>query len=329
MPNNLNETCLVGNSGGNIGQTACSYTLGRTVGLISTPYDDVIPAANLDNDTTIRAYLKSKLQATSYEARWQIIGTFIDATSQGQEAGYFSYPDRSRVLTQAPIKGTQYEHKNGFCYHQQLMRYNGSNRRYFRIAMTTDNQLVIVGTLIQGANGTKSFAGIATSMFYAVPPVDGTQTDPERYYLQVEDADINESTINRAVFPVNNGLIGAMATLSVKDVSIENRTPTGASAGVFTVRLNISCGSKSLAEVVPAVISTTNILVKNNKTGAAITSTMAVDTTDAGNVVITADTADTDYPASGEFISIKLAGLGVILSTIGAYESDNLLIQVP
>lgn len=329
MPNNLNEvSCGVG-TGGNIGETGCDYNLLKAVGLIAIPPTVTIPTSALAGIVPFRAWLKTAMQSTSFATRVFLIGSFFEATSNGSDPTYYTAPDGTKVLVKDAIRGVRYEIKGGFCYFRQLMKANLYGYKFLELYTTTiSGDLLAVGTTITDATtNVKTFDGVTKSFIYAEPPLPPANNEPERYYIQMEDSDIYDITLRRSVFNVGSGLLPALKPIAVKDVVLDNRTPSGASAGVFTVRPSLSCGAQSLAELVPAIASATYILVTNATTGAAIVpTTVAIDTTDPANVVITLPVADANYPAAGGYLAITIAGLPVVLVPIGAYESTQPLL---
>jgi len=330
MPNSLNEVSC-GTSSGNIGTTQCGYKLKKSLGLIALAPGLFPPNTALASPTTFNAWFKAALQATSRGARAFLIGKFKDAVSNGQDPQFFSYPDGSRVLVRDAVRAIRYELDSDFCYHRQIMGVDLSSYTFLELWQTTAGDVIAMGTTATDpATNLTSFVGVAKSLVYAEPPIPPANNEPERYYMQVEDQDIYDITLNRAVFKLSKTFFNDLQPFAVKDVVLENRTPSGAAAGVFTIRPSISCGGKSLSgpDMIPALASPTYILVTNAATGAVITATtVAVDTTDPDNIVVTLDTTDTDYPGAGGYINIKIAGMSVVLIPIGPYESN--ILSVP
>jgi len=331
MPvNSLNEvSCGSGNSG-NIGATVCGYKLKRPLGLMTMPASVTIPSTAQVSSATFAAWFKTVLQATSYSARGTIIGKFIDGVSNGQEAQFYTDPAGNRSPIRNAVRSVRYELGTDFCYFRQIMAVDLTSHKVLEIWETIGGDVIALGTeLVDPSTSISSFAGTRKSLIYAEAPIAPASNEPERYYMQVEDLDINDTTLNRSVMKLSKTFFDEMQIFAVKDVTLQYQPDASPAAGVFKIRPSISCGGKSLSapDMVPALASPTYVLARNAATGAAITATtVAVDTVDPDKIVVTLDTTDTDYPTTGGFIEIYLAPLATLLTPIGAYEGKVLTV---
>jgi len=333
MPvNSLNEVSCGGSSTGNVGLATCGYKLLRQIGVIALPASLVIPSSALVSSATFAAWFKTVEQASLRANRGFIIGRFKSIASNGQDVQFFTYEDGSRIPVRDAVRAIRAEVDSDFTYFRQLMAIDLTSYKVLEIWETVGREVLIVGTTVTDpTTAITSFAGVNKSLFYAEPPAPPANNEPERYYLQLEDQDIRDITLNRAVFKVSNTFFGDMQVFAIKDIILENRTPSGSAAGVFVLRPTL-VGGKSLSgpDMVPALASSTYIFARNSATLASITlTTVGVDATDTDNISVLADTTDTDYISlgAGGFVEFYTAATSVLNPAIGPYEGKP--IQLP
>jgi len=330
MAYSLREVSCGSGASGNVGFTNCDVTLYAPIGFLAVPNGAAFTDASLSSATTAYNYAISQEQAVLNANRWFVLGKFEGIESNGQAPQEYTSPSGNRMIIRDATSSFRYELPTKMCYYRQIKKKSWAGYSFFEICPTSSGEIVLVGVGRQNATTQREdFIGIPTSFVYVENP-GRTQNEPERYFMQIQYEDATDAIVNRAIFKLDASWLSTLQIPAVKDVFLNNRTPNGAGAGIFTIKPEISCGGQSLAELVPAVISATYWDVKNATTGNAITiTTVAAGAGDlADHLVFTLDTTDTDYPTSGNTLSISLKGLGTILAVVGAYESIPVIIKI-
>lgn len=318
---NIINTLNCADGAKNTGFGSCVLDPKKIIGAIEVPFGAYLTAANLASQTALQTALTAKMTLDSPLLRWYPIWNF-----EGIEDG----SDELTLQTMGyggeyPVREGYYKWKfqfitGGLCLLKNLRTHNGSGKYYYFV----DSDGVLFGVK-QGIGAASTLRPVPIQYFHAQPfkVNDGTNVTAYRVHFTFQ-----QKYLNDLVGFADTSDFDITAIAGLQDLSIENFNALV--AGVVKIQVFVGCDHTNLYDAFSSVLSTiANWQVKNKLTGATITITSIV--LDAANkaFTFTLDTADADYPAAGQDLTIQLVA-PTALATAGmpGYETNILTLTV-
>jgi len=309
---------------GNTGIGKCVRMLQAAVGGFFIPKGTGISAADAVN---LKTFIAGKVHAAVYAERWHPVGNWNTITAQDQEEVTQTFEDGSSYTNRDGYYSAMYRHLNGQCFHQSLRRFEGRQEQYDYLEVDKDGRLV--GVAGYNAAGLEMLYGFDLSRIHIPNLTRATQAEAVGYWLTLDLADATEMNDRvmmmdaKDVQGIKFNPLAYAKSQSVKDVFLSNLTPSGAASGVFTIFVAEGCNDVSIGKTYGAALTAANVVAKNKTTGAPITVTsFVVQATDAAPYILTLDTTDPDYPATG-YIELTLTGVTSLFTALGNYYEAN------
>ena len=309
----------------NTGFGRCPFNPDFMKYLLAVPKGTTFSATDLAD---LEQVIRDGFLEDAYIDRFHLFGDFVTVENQSEERQQTTFGDGSKRTVRDAQYSFRLRHLEGFmCAHKNALAFNGRESEYDFFVIDNANQMWGTDTL--SATGTVLFRGYDLSEFYEeyMMPKDGS--DETQYWLSISFKDAKQ--LNQNFHSVTLDFhIGDLPR--ILDVNIEGLTAlTG--TGEINLLLTAGCGGDNLVSAYAALVASGNFVVQNAATGAGITIT-SVTTGGIGDdmyMVLNLDSTDTDYPASGGFISVDLAAPSVLIAVNSAFTFDGvrLLIQVP
>lgn len=308
------------NGAKNTGFGSCVLDPKNIIGVIEVPKGDYLSAANLASQSTLYAALLAKVTLDSPLLRWYPVWNLEAVTVNAGEPVVQTLGYGGKYVVRDDYYDLMFQFvQGGLCLLKNLRSHNGAGKNFFFI----DREGLIIGTKV----GDKLYP-VPMQIFYAHPfkMNDGANISAYNIQFVFQQRYINE-LVGFAHLPFSSGY-DVTNVAGLQDVSVEAFSTLV--AGVVKVQFFVGCDHTNLYDAFSAVLATkANLLVKNKITGGLITIT--TDVVDAANkaFTLTLDTADADYPAVGQDLTIQLQPPSV-LSAAGmpGYESNTLTLTV-
>ncbi len=316
----LLNTLDCANGAKNVGYGGCILDPKNIIGAIEVPKGDYLSAANLATKAALYTALLAKATLDSPLLRWYPIWNLEAVTINSGDPTIQTLGYGGKYVVRDDYYDWMFQFvQGGLCLLKNLRSHNGAGKNYFFI----DREGLIIGV----KNGVNLYP-VPLQFFYAHPFKinDGSNISAYNIQFVFQQRYINE-LVGFAQLAFDSGYDITNMT-GLQDVQIEAFSTLV--AGVVKVQFFTGCDHKNLYDQYSAVLATkANLVVKNKTTGAAITIT--TDVVDASNkaFTLTLDTTDTDYPGSGQDLTIELVG-PVALSAAGmpGYEGNILTLTV-
>lgn len=249
---------------------------------------------------------------------------------QSSDAERFTYPDGSTKVTRDPIYRIQFEHRGGVCLHTQLL--NGFNQMHGQFGyMFADSNYTIQSENVTDSNGT--ITGIKFSRLseiYIPPYTMATESDPTRYYIELQIEDIRSRNQNGAYvdldFPLSD--IDMIQTANLGLIAW-----VSGAAGTVNISAVTGCGGQNLATLYSTALpDVTNFVATNYDTGNVIPITAVTKVTVSGKdaLLFDFDSADPDYPTAGNNLILAGAAPSVLSGNdVEWYEIPRIILTRP
>lgn len=300
----------------NTGRSGCFFDPKNFVGTIHCPPNFVIPAAQLP---TLQAYLLAQSEIDSKALRIYPVPDFFDFkdSSEAPVVEKFGYGQSNTVRDGVYDWAFRYR-LGGLNLSNRLRTHNGASDWYLFV----DSKNQIVGTQATDNTGAASIGAIPPIEFYADPfkPNDGKKTS--EYWVNYR---FLPKYINEEVAYITDAGFDVLSTITgLKDISLS--LVGSATPGTYNLTALAGDDKTNLVSLLgtTALNQSGAYKVYNTTSGNAITVTSATASSTTGLVVFVLDTADPDYPGSGQKLSIDLVGpteLAALSTPIVGYES--------
>lgn len=303
-------TCLT--TSGNTGVGSCFFDPKSIIGALLTPkgyeFDVTTPQSTLVSAThnaskAARIYPIYDLEATTDSTEDKVIQTM---------------PGGQKHVVREGFNDWKFQYvEGGLSLLQSLRKNNGTAHDFYFI----DANMNILG--IVGSTPTKLKAIPVTGGFFWAAPFklnDGSKIT--EYMIQFV---FNTVYINDRFAFVAAGFDLPSLVLGLQDVNIAAGTASG-TPGTYNVQLLTAATKTNLGDlgITTALQTAGNIVATNTETGAAITIISTTYNLTTGNFAVALDTTDTDYPSTGQHVSINLATPSVLQTAgIDGYESTG------
>lgn len=290
----LNAIKCLDSGGNNTGSPECFLDPKQFIGIILTPVDYKIAAADMDDlQATLQADTMAGVGARIYP---MINFVALDAdNSEAPTKQTFGYGFSLTVRDGNYALAFQYT-DGGLCLHKQLRMFNG--KKWGALIVDADG-------VIYGYKNGADLQAIPLIEFYAAPwkPNDGSNVAKFTVEISFRPQYLNEYVGFLATadeFDIATTVKG-LINLVIKEV-------TALASGSVKVQVVTSCGGSNMYDLWKTSLSNVGAwVVTNDTTGGEIT-VSSVTAADADkSFTMALDTADTDYPDPGGKINIRLA----------------------
>lgn len=299
--------------GRNLGNTATDGTgflAAMSLGGYLAPFGNhIISAENLANLAT---WLPAQLRHDDPLKRWQKVGPWEDFADQSEDPTVQTLGNGRKMITDDGKTAWQFQFINGG-HHMaaQLRGYNNLHELYRYFDVDIENNITGFNSY-DATTGAKQMEGLTLSMLYTRAMKAATKSSVADFRIDIGFEDQTELNENRYSFRLPDTL--KFRTLKgVAELTLEDLTPSGAAAGVFTVGVYTGSGNKNLAEdaTLSAAIAASGMWeLYRTDTGVIVPTTgVAVNGTKTG-FVITANTAHANYVATKQ-VAIRPTAVSV------------------
>lgn len=300
---NFNIDCLVTQGSKNMGVGKCNIDFGNVRGLLLVPKNKVYKVSEFD---TLIATFRNEMKANAYANRSFIVKDIMGAESANVDPTEESYGYGTVVQTIDAKVGRIYTFR-GNCQYKAL---GGFDKMYSAF----DYFPIFDGNMIAGTPTTDPVTLVAGVKGFAMERFDvGLYNETIQalpfYTLTITQANANEWRNLVAIKAKDGDFLTDLNSLV--DIGLINVTPSGATAGVFTIDAQ-GCSDDGFIETYGEDLVASAWNVTNADTGAEITLT-SVAVSPTNKFVFTLDTLDADYIAATR---IKIAAKDI--STIEA-----------
>lgn len=287
----------------NTGIVSCTFDLKEVIGSILIPKGKTYTKEEI---ATWQASLIADANADAKKERIYPIGRFEAITDNSEDAVSETLGYGGQYFLRDGQYRFQFRVLNGSkCFHTQLRSFTGQENKFD--ILFVDKQQAVMGTIvIDKTTGEPTLGGYTLSQIY-VPKVKFPDGSAGAMYL-INFILADESQLNDRFgfvkeetepFDVLKEVLGML------DISLQNLTPSGATAGTKTIALLSGCGSQSLVDLFATELAAPSLWkVTNAATGGDITVTSV--TAAASGFILVLDTSDTDYPTGTQQLSITL-----------------------
>lgn len=321
MPIWEQKDCITGSA--NQGFGACPATITQLNYQIAISRGEKIPASAF---TDFPAYLRNKATLDDPAKRWYLLGEFVTyeaANTDGQTETAGNGQIRSLSPGFAGYNLTQWD--GGSCAYNNLLKFHLSQDRFDFLEVHGN---VIVGARALDDTGADAMKGITMMQVYVPTFIGATGSEGEKYMIQFKVGNSTQVREGRTYysFPEGFDITGVMPRII--DVELHGQAKSGTPAGDYTVTAVTGCGGINLATTYAVELASPSMWVLTNAvTGVAITITSV---SVSGNAfVITADTADPDYPTAGGTVKLKMAAISVLdAAGVEGYESNSVIMTI-
>lgn len=283
-----------------------------------------------DQIVELQTSLSAALINDDYDARIWMIGQFHTVELQYQDQSTQNRGDGSTEITRESVAGWQGTFSNGgMCYSKAVSSVTDLQDT-FNIVIGTSNNSLIGTKLWNETTEDWEFTGMDLSMLNVPTPMVGDPTETDRYMFQWQLADKDQLFVDGWVIDVTGNLFKTLP--GITDVTLTEQTAINGT-GVVTIGAAAGCGSTNLATS-SASATWANVArweVTNWQTGAAITKTSVAVAAGGAGFTLDLDHTDPDYPASGDYLGIRLADVSALAGAgLEYYESfaENPALQV-
>lgn len=307
----------------NTGQNRCSVSPSVWKYYLLIPTGTYPTAAQL---ATFNTYMQSMLINDDPLLRWHLIGSLVGIEDNSEDQTLYNYQDGSSVVTRDEIYRWALEHRNGKCYQDNLIDFNGSEGQYQVIMIDKSN--VMWGAAATDASSLPTIAGATMSRHYAGPFTVATYSDPSRFMVTIEISDVTQLNKygRQAQLGFNVNTMKGVQSVVLDDLGSANWT-----TGVLNVSAATACGGLNFVTEFGALIADTDAwVVTNSVTGGTIAITTATALANGSGFALDLDQADANYPTSGQGVDINLVSVSA-LATLGVkyYEATSITIERP
>lgn len=308
----------------NTGLGTCPFNPDLIRYIMAVPKGTTFTAADLADIQTV---LQDGFLADAYADRFHLFGAFESIDNQSEDRQQQTLGYGRKVTTRDAQYYFNFQYLDGYmCAHKNNLAFNGRQSEYDWFFI--DNANVVWGTTTISA-GLTLFKGYDFSEFYEqnFMPKDGS--NDTIFMLSVGLANAKQMNQDFHSITLDFNIADLQRVMDVELQQLSAITGTGE----VNILLAGGCGADNLVDTYAALVATGNFVVQNAQTGAAITITSVTSggITPGKYIAFNLDSADTDYPASGDFLSIDLAAPSVLMAVNPAFSFDGvrLLIQVP
>lgn len=310
---------------GNLGIGKCSTQNAPTRAIIFAPKGAVITAANAAD---LQTFLSGKFHATNYADRWHIFGPIVEISNNDAEASTTEFQDGSQYTNRPGYYRTGYRHTQGDCLHASLRQFDGRQGQFDVFEVDNQGRLIAINTT--DANGVEVLGGQALSRIEVPNKMKATFADAPAYWVNLDFADADTYNEQYATMPIQDKSGKSFDILTFAQIqSVQDAKITAASAltaGVVQLAFLAGCGQLAI----PNTITAGMLNVFNSQTLAAITLTSLTPIANSGGLyTATFDTTDTDYPTTGQQLSVAFKDVATNAALgLTYYESNTLKLTV-
>lgn len=315
---NLNQITCGAQTSGNTGVPSCFADPKLIKGMILAPVGFKISAA------AIASTLLSTLQAATHAARASRIypllnfESLLNDSTEDPTRQTFGY-GRSVMVREGNYSWQFQFIDGGLCLHKQLRNFNGSKWGAFFV--DADGMLI-------GTKSGNDLMAIPLDEFYAEPWRPGSGSEQARYTVMVQ---FKPNHINEDI-----GFVDTKAEFDIFDdvkglLNLKLEVVTALAAGAVKVKVVESCGGENIYDLYNGSLDEVSAwVVKNKATGGLITVTSVTPDANLKAFGLALTTGDTDYPTTGQDLTIELAAPSVLKAapiSMSGYEGANVLTQ--
>lgn len=311
----LNKIVCGDNSKGNTGIPDCPFDPALLEGIILTPQGFKITKTQITS--TLLATLKAATHAARGARIFPILN-FEDIEDKTEEPTYETFGYGTKKLVKENPYDFDITYLDGaLCLSNQLRLFNTKKWSAFFV----NNQGVLMG--IKSADDLLAIP-LETFFAKAVKIATGSTSSRFMFNVQFEKKYLNEQIgFVQTDFDIFDEVKGLLNVLLVQ--------VTALASGKVTVQVVTSCGSQNLYDLYSTNLTQVSAwVVKNATTGNAITVTSVATNPTASAFELTLNTSDTDYPTSGNKLTIELSAPAVLSASpinMSGYENVNLLTE--
>lgn len=287
------------------GAATCDAKMGVVIGEILLPTGTTLSNAEV---AAIQTTLQTLLVDNNYLDRALLVNLQRGIEDNSEAVVSFTYPDGTSIVTREEVYKLRMEHNVGQCYQKNLRGINSQPQQWQ--SMFIDKSLQLWGTR---DTPTSEVRGFTLAKHWANVPMMANYEQPSRYMVDIELADSTELA-DRAAFVKLS--FNPFAVLSgVQGVDVQNVGSNNWTTGVFPVTAFVACGGINMVTTYGGELDAAAAWsVTNTATGATIDITSVTQTTTGGvpTFTIDVDATDTDYPTSGNSLTIELASVSAL-----------------
>lgn len=298
-------------NGRNVGKPGCTFNPKDMQGAFLVPYNLTIPASALLSVSALQAYLKLQTIQDLASNRWHHIGPFDTSEDKSKAPQMQTFTNQREHVIDRGRRICEYTFLDGGLeYYLMVLSFNNKHAQYKVIPYDSDNVLYAVYKGVD-TNNLETYTGMTMDQFYVYEWKDAQSNTMPEYRIRIAYAPGRQWNEDLRVMKSELDLRRHIP--AVNDVILSNRTPSGASAGVFTVDAYFA--SENLVSTLNTAILNTNVFKARRKdTLAALTITSVAASGDkalvtlntSGSGYVAGDKAEIHWPA----VSV-LSGLGV------------------
>lgn len=285
---------------------------------------DSITKANRADDATFKTFLNSKLRHDTPALRWQLFGR-IEGVDDKTEAGSVqTLPNGTPVYTDRSHPAYEFQFLDGgFHSHVARLSYNNLNEYY--VAYYIDGDGCFWGC--QDETTSTTMRGYDLSICAEMDYKPATRTTVAEYKWMMGFADaaqLNDNVLAHKT-SLNPKKLSTMQDVVMVDVTSDKGVTTN---GVHVIEFWAGGKTLNLATYLGSALATSsNFIFRNSTTKNAVTKTVALGY-DNTAIVVTADTADTDYVNAANHDFYMAANSVLDGNGCGGYETPTQLTLV-
>src|ERR1043166_4913853 len=314
---------------GNTGIGRCNYTFRPYRYAILIPKGTIVTATNLGaTQATAIAYIKSMLVNDNDALRWHAFGPISSPTANGEDRVQETRDDGSKITTRDSTNGQIYKlYKGQLCTAKNILDFENAHESFD--VFYVDDKGFSLWEQTTDTTGQPALKGFLMDEFYPYATGNATYQNEATIQFTIMHTDAKGMLRQMTVFDLRDyNFEQVVQDNSIQNAILQNITPTGATAGVFTISLIGGCtpGDNLVALYGSTIINIARFAVTNAATGAAITFAVAQAAT-SPDIVFTLTTSDADYPTPPGLINFKMVAPSVLgAAGIKWYESNTLQI---